>query len=597
MKATTRNITVTTFITIFIILLPISFFGFDVTDQGFHLTNQMLAYSLGFHYIIANSMSLCWLSDLLAGMWLHLTFPLGLWGARLGGVLVFSISGSVAVYTISQVYKPSWLMVFGILASLFYLINPDLTNIGVPILDYYSVPTLFGLIFGLFFIKTILKPRSIGYPVLTAIFMLLLCLSKITAISVVVVPIFTVLVACWFRIEDCKLYLRSISILYFLFFIGLVVYFLVLWEWGWVFTYLKTLFFHDSSHSFGAIIQKNWDVFYQQLPFILAVFLIPIFTWLFLQKRSKKLAIYVSSFFFVGIFICIFFLRFLFVYYWLVAHHFSVATVLNLRILQIYYFVFFVFLILLIQACMAFVFLYIKRKEMVEFSNVALLCIAISFAFVIGMGSNSGPAILFIGFWYLGILVPVLINQCRKFIPHITVFNILFLFCIGAVGITGFFTSHFFRDAILWKLNTPLSTTRVKNIYTTSGRAKSFDALVSEVQKNIQPDDFIFAYGDVPMVYFATQARPLYNNPWIIETVPYGLISHLSKTLCIVNHPRLIVRSLADTKNASWGGNRLPTVRGNRLERKLQIDKVVRQNCNPKLVWTNMDFQISIPQK
>ena len=43
-------------------------------------------------------MFLWWLTDVIGGWWLHLTSPLGLWGARLGGILLYACSGALAVY-------------------------------------------------------------------------------------------------------------------------------------------------------------------------------------------------------------------------------------------------------------------------------------------------------------------------------------------------------------------------------------------------------------------------------------------------------------------------------------------------------------------
>jgi len=64
-----------------------------MTDLGFQLTNQDLAYQMGFKYV-----RVCpswWLTDVLAGWWMHFTENYGLKGVNVGGILVTALTSTI----------------------------------------------------------------------------------------------------------------------------------------------------------------------------------------------------------------------------------------------------------------------------------------------------------------------------------------------------------------------------------------------------------------------------------------------------------------------------------------------------------------------
>ena len=182
-----------TFFSIFFLYFPLIFFGLDMTDQGFHLTNQDLANSIHLDYIKINPF--WWFSDIIGGLWISLTEPLGLLGARLGFVLLYASMGAITIKIISLAFKINRVSIFAI------IVMSTLAKNGTMLIDYDSFPSFLVILLCFFYLKSYLYQDQKKYAVFTGIIFTLLIFSRMPAISVISIPLFA-LILCVFLQKD-----------------------------------------------------------------------------------------------------------------------------------------------------------------------------------------------------------------------------------------------------------------------------------------------------------------------------------------------------------------------------------------------------------
>jgi hypothetical protein len=64
------------------------------------------------------------------------------------------------------------------------------------------------------------------------------------------------------------------------------------------------------------------------------------------------------------------------------------------------------------------------------------------------------------------------------------------------------------------KMSYPIENNLVKGIFTTHERALVINELLSESNKFLKKNDYLFAYSNIPMIHFLTETRPYLNNSW-----------------------------------------------------------------------------------
>jgi len=191
------------FLFIFLLCYPTIPYGLDLTDHGFFLTNHDLANHLGIQHV--KVASVWWFSDVVGGWWLKITDGYGAWGARLGQVILISLNGMLATRILLQVFKPSASLIFVMTVSGLFS-RPMLTNI----LSYDTVPVLFFLFFGLFFIKLNDDPSKLLYQILAGLSLFFLILSRWALATVFCIPLLSLLASLYFK----KIQIKAIFISY-----------------------------------------------------------------------------------------------------------------------------------------------------------------------------------------------------------------------------------------------------------------------------------------------------------------------------------------------------------------------------------------------
>ncbi|HEY4967767.1 MAG TPA: hypothetical protein VII28_15285, partial [Puia sp.] len=161
------------------------------------------------------------------------------------------------------------------------------------------------------------------------------------------------------------------------------------------------------------------------------------------------------------------------------------------------------------------------------------------------------------------------------------------------------YTYPFFDRRDRMQMHYSLQSSQLKGIYTTKGRADAFNELLRESEKYFRKDDYVIAYDDMAIFYYATNTIPQLSNPLpaVYNTAQFqsdlNLIFTRSKNL-----PPVVRQKIATIGDASkWPEEILP---GNyfKIERNLDknniLDSFLLKN-NYKEVWSNRVFMILIP--
>lgn len=133
-------------------LYPLLFLaqGIDFTDMGFNLSNQWLLLEDPGSYVHGH---LFYLSNLLGGVWLAVSRPLGLLGAKLGWALIIYLTLFVSFRTLEQSGPRAGLLT-GLVIAL-----PWNTRIGTTWVSYNSLTALFFTLAAFFLLRGLTRDR------------------------------------------------------------------------------------------------------------------------------------------------------------------------------------------------------------------------------------------------------------------------------------------------------------------------------------------------------------------------------------------------------------------------------------------------------
>lgn len=144
-----------------------------------------------------------------------------------------------------------------------------------------------------------------------------------------------------------------------------------------------------------------------------------------------------------------------------------------------------------------------------------------------------------------------------------------------------------------------LTSNKLKGIYTTKGRADVFNELLAESAKYMKANDYVIAYDNIAMFYYATGTIPLLTNPlpavYSTDLFKSDLNSIYERSKIL---PPVIMQKIATVGPASkWPEELLPgdyakTERN--LDRNIILDSFLTKN-NYKEVWSNKAFKILLP--
>jgi hypothetical protein len=556
------------FFILFFIRYPTVVLGLDVTDEGYNLSNQFLAGEIGIDFVkIAPQW---WFSDWIGACWLKMTNSYGLWGARMGGLLTCSLIAMLSMRLITFVYCPHW----AILAT---FLSTSLYSQPGRILYYDSVPLLLFVLCGCCLMKMISNPLKIKWSLATGIALSALTLSKWTMMTALGIPL---LVLFFHRQRSLQPYF----VMYGTVLSCLALFCGYLWSHG-VLGYYFSVSGLAQEHNQLSLHLFRW---YWQLRTIVPLLLIFFGAPLLLYVKTKQLKPALSLF--AGLLVLSMFLSL-----------FRSKWFCPFADIQVVYILTYLFCALVSSWCVYLLWDSLSVQEFTLFLCAALFPLAQT------LGSAAGLAKAPHGMWLLGTsmfcLLQRLSKQERFNACQPQLFSVSALLTI-VFSYYGIWQGYFYMGRDCWdlsKLNTELTSPRLRGIYTTAQRQQSFDALVHEIQHYARRGDPIFAYFHIPMVYFASGTRPLGEMTWFEAFLSPQKTEEMWSQFSPSSPPVLIVKAKTDTLNPSWGLIPLSPfgyAESNPLQHDLlqQIAKIVDQKTRElwdlTLVWSNPDFEL-----
>lgn len=228
-----------------------------------------------------------------------------------------------------------------------------------------------------------------------------------------------------------------------------------------------------------------------------------------------------------------------------------------------------------------------------------LVVMAAALAVFIMAGTNNGVLNMTHGLWLLvpvcllllpGALVgPAGTPAARTYVRVVAAVLIL----LGA-GIRFFNT---YRDArARWQMVAQVPSLQLRGIRTTPERAASLGAMLSQLDRRLRPGDVLLTCDDTPLVHFLTRTVPALGNPWP-ETLGLAELRLRSDQMLQVGpRPAAVVRARSEMGSGDWGrhpaGRR--TLSGSARDRAEALNDAVRR-LGYSEVWTNADFAILAP--
>jgi len=144
-----------------------------------------------------------------------------------------------------------------------------------------------------------------------------------------------------------------------------------------------------------------------------------------------------------------------------------------------------------------------------------------------------------------------------------------------------------------------LQSDKLKGIYTTKGRAEVFNELISESKKLMKENERIIAYDNIPMFYFATKTIPFTSNPspgvYTAELFQADLNASVERNGKLPTVVRQIIGTVGEA--SKWPEESLPEKYSDNErnhDRNLVLDSFLTRN-NYREIWSNKAFMILIP--
>jgi hypothetical protein len=232
-----------------------------------------------------------------------------------------------------------------------------------------------------------------------------------------------------------------------------------------------------------------------------------------------------------------------------------------------------------------------------------LLAVAAAISLLIVAGTNNGLVNMMHGLWLLFPVVWLLLPETVEFVAArlraqtdrrmIAAYAV----CLAAVFVVlsaGIRLVNPYRDCRRrWQLRTDIGYGALNGVRTTESRARSVRELFARLDASgVTAGESVLAYGNIPMVHFVTKTIPALGNPW-----PFCLTEdELRMGLARLERgalPVVAVGARTDVGDGAWGRGR-PIPFPAEAARKLDMLHQWLAAMGYEKVWTNADFEVLV---
>ena len=574
----------------FAILLPLIFLSIDVTDPGFHYTNQLFANRLGVGFYKINK--ILFLTDIIGGIWMTMTSSLGLIGVKLGGSVVYAVCAGMITKVFQDYVEDKVFLVIGIITALL-IATLSLFIMSLTLhLNYYTVPMLLGVIYVTLSLSFINNP-TMGKSIILGALLPVLFFSRYSLVLFWITPLLSI----WFLEKGKRKWVLATYTT------AIVVFwaFLILLKTNLseAFLSINSLFEDDLNHSYGGLFLIYFKQLGLALKLIGYLFLLVVPFLLIKQKVIRRKII---EYLLLAAFALLLFAPFLpsrlsFTPWkvpksaWLHKH------ILSLQDYSIEGAVFFMLLILAVGYAAYYFYNQYRKKSLSSKKNKELLFIFLSGLVFIAnfLGSPTGITKASFGCWFL-IGVCVVIASYKK-MQRAFLSKLLLIISLACMC---FLYTHFHTD-YLWSI-ARLGICKegaLKGTITTKKRQKLYDELLAKVASEFGKGSYAFAYHYIPGIYYLTNTYPITSFCEPVVLKEESLKKLLDQDFS-AKRPELIIRAKFNSWNYRWCKENHAFVSNpyyiSRFLKKVDIiEERLEEYYKPKKIWSNEAFEILVP--
>ena len=556
------------------------FQGLDVSDIGFWLTNYQQI------FIEPSSIQLlfsCWLSNVLGGIWIRIVNDLGLFGVKLGGAIVVSLTCYLSYLILKDYIKKEFLLI-GLL--LMEMIAFSGTSI---ILNYNILPALFFTLSTYFFIKAMLKEKYLFF--LFSGF--LMGLNIFIRFSDILGVLLFVVIFFYGYLKKVRISTQIKQSLFFLlgWFASIIMALSVMKILGHYELYLNSL---SDLFKMGT----NSDSPYSGISLIKLLILDHLFVLQYFFVALVGTIVISKIFHKIKINKCFKYIIF-----------FIFALLISSFLYEKYRY--FIYIIMGMLYLSLLINIFNLTKIDVNLRTISLIALLI--LFITPLGSGNGIRNARFGMWLalpISIALLMQIMEIQSDLNFTIGLNkiyskfkmnkqemlfakiIILIFCFTFMSIFSF--KYTYRDTVnRFAMHYSINHPKLKMVYTTKERAQVVEELLGELPKYVHKGEYLFTFEQISLLYYLTETKPYLYNSWPMLYQPNELKNAIEKAIKEKEKLPVIVRAKRSTSNFEWPNN--PEVElieserhsGNRIIVNKFIDKYYY-----KTIWENDFFQI-----
>ncbi|MBT8375433.1 MAG: hypothetical protein KJO22_01050, partial [Bacteroidia bacterium] len=245
----------------------------------------------------------------------------------------------------------------------------------------------------------------------------------------------------------------------------------------------------------------------------------------------------------------------------------------------------------------------IRKQESSIFRSVALAALLI--LLVLPLGSAGG--VISSGYMAIWLAVPLffyailLLSKYKmrsveyKWPSHIMIVAIVVsFFSIKAYRV---FNEAYFDPGSRLEKTASVNSKYLKHVYTTEERAEILNEVLFHLKEVAQPNDYILAYDNIPLIHYLTETKPYLGNPWVwlyddssFEKKLDMASQHKDELPVIVAQKFETIIAFSEPKL-----NYLSTTPHADNESRIYKNKILQQfliSHNYEIVWSNSYFNI-----
>ena len=516
------------FVSLFVFQSIWIFQGFDVSDYGWHLTNQ--ARLFGDNEVIGNLIPL---SNHVGGIWLKIIGEPNILWARLGGVLLYSFSALLS-YKILSVYFDREKVFFVVVASTLFL-----TARSSALIHYYSLPALLLnlelLIFNQLLNSSIKSTQFKIYSVLLGFMTIPIILARFPLILIVFIPIpvFLYYVVAKENIAELN---KSTPYV----FLGTVISLLIFTSFykfvGFLNNYLESVKTLVSGQNTSEVsIAFMMQLYIKDGGISLGATVVVITFLYFVSLLKKHLGDIVAN---LALIILATF-----------------ATLAGL-IFNINLFAFgLIWLAMGLIMLVSLIFL-VYDKERNKSLNLLLLT-SVFIMLITPMGSGAGLIKARDGMWVVLPLILLITYRIRdgageNWLKSIFSLNTAIISLLIAVSLPLHFTNIYRDNQNRLKLNTEFKYKYLRKVYSHKERVEVVDEVLTQINQLCKKNDEILMINEIPMFYYLTQTKPFFVEAWLFVRPSLTIKTMYNKAIENKRYPKLFVYSKTDTTSFNW---------------------------------------------